>query len=93
MTQGLNATEQATRTKEWTLRMYLFEEGDVTKVHAVLHTDDNTLECRTTAQRNPHDVPVAEIGDEFAAGRALIHLGNQLVSAGYADAADKETGS
>jgi hypothetical protein len=92
MALGLNTTEQATRTKEWTLRMYLFEEGDVTKVHAVLHTGDDTLECRTTARRNPHDMPVAEIGDEFAAGRALIHLGNQLVSTGYADSADKETG-
>ncbi|MEV7782449.1 dsRBD fold-containing protein [Kitasatospora sp. NPDC088351] len=78
---------QPARTKRWTLRLDLFEEGDVTKVHAVLDTGDNTLESRTTARRNPHDDPVPEIGDEYAAGRALVDLGHQLLRAGVTDAA------
>jgi hypothetical protein len=79
------------RTKRWSLRLDLFEEGDTTKVHAVLETGDNTLESRTTAHRNPHDALVPEIGDEYAAGRALVDLGQQLLRAGQADAAGNDT--
>ncbi|MGW3045707.1 dsRBD fold-containing protein [Kitasatospora sp. NPDC001159] len=85
-----NTMRQKLRTKHWTLRLDLFEEGDVTKVHAVLDTGDNRLESRTTAHRNPHDPPVAEIGDEFAAGRALVDLGHRLLRAGTTDAAANE---
>ncbi|MEV6211867.1 dsRBD fold-containing protein [Kitasatospora sp. NPDC051914] len=79
-------TNTPMRTKTWTLRLDLFEEGDLTRVHAVLDTGDNRLESRTDAHRNPHDPPVPEIGDEYAAGRALVDLGNQLLRAGTADA-------
>ncbi|MFD5465661.1 dsRBD fold-containing protein [Kitasatospora sp. NPDC127059] len=75
------------RTKRWTLRLDLFEEGDTTKVHAVLDTGDTSLESRTTARRNPHDPPVPEIGDEYAAARALIDLGHRLLRAGLSDSA------
>lgn len=85
-----NTTPRNLRTKQWTLRLDLFEEGDVTKVHAVLDTGDNRLESRTTAHRNPHDPPAPEIGDEYAAARALIDLGNQLLRAGRTDAAANE---
>ncbi|MGK4585290.1 dsRBD fold-containing protein [Kitasatospora sp. HPMI-4] len=85
-----NTAAPKLRTKRWTLRLDLFEEDDVTKVHAVLDTGDNQLESRTTAHRNPHDPPVPEIGDEYAAGRALVDLGNQLLRAGTADAAANE---
>lgn len=78
------------RTKRWTLRLDLFEEGDATKVHAVLDTGDNTLEARTTAHRRPDDPPVPEIGDEYAAGRALAELARQLLHAGRTDAAANE---
>ncbi|MGW6914196.1 dsRBD fold-containing protein [Kitasatospora sp. NPDC054939] len=74
------------RTKRWNLRLDLFEEGDTTKVHAVLDTGDTTLETRTAANRSPNDPPVPEIGDEYAAGRALVELGHQLLRAGIADA-------
>lgn len=60
-------------------------------MHAVLDTGDNTLESRTTAHRNPHDDPVPEIGDEYAAGRALVDLGHQLLRAGRTDAAANDT--
>ncbi|GAA2822608.1 DUF1876 family protein [Kitasatospora sp. CM 4170] len=82
------------RTKRWALRLDLFEEEDVTKVHAVLDTGDNTLESRTEARRNPHDPPVPEIGDEYAAGRALVELGHLLLRSGMADAtANDRSGS
>ncbi|WP_406385961.1 dsRBD fold-containing protein [Streptomyces sp. NBC_01618] len=74
-------------SKQWSVRLDLFEEGDLTKVHAVLDTGDTTLRSRACAQRNPHDTPVPEIGDEYAAGRALIDLGNQLLRAGSTDSA------
>ncbi|GAA2740703.1 dsRBD fold-containing protein [Kitasatospora cinereorecta] len=83
-------TATPTRTKTWTLRVDLFEEGDVTKVHAVLDTGDNRLESHTEAHRNPHDPPVPEIGDEYAAGRALVDLGDQLLHFGVTDAAANE---
>ncbi|MFE5588249.1 dsRBD fold-containing protein [Kitasatospora sp. NPDC056531] len=85
-----NTTAQQLRTKRWTLRVDLFEEGDVTKVHAVLDSGDKRLESRTEAHRNPHDPPAPEIGDEYAAGRALIHLGQQLLRAGESDAVANE---
>ena len=88
-----SAQASTVRTKRWSLRLDLFEEGDVTKVHAVLDTGDNTLESRATAQRGRDDDPVPEIGDEFAAGRALVDLGQQLLRAGRADSAANDTGS
>jgi hypothetical protein len=74
------------RTKEWQLRLELTEDGDATTVHAVLDTGDGVLESRTSARRNPQDPQVAQIGDEFAAGRALVELGHQLLRAGTAEA-------
>ncbi|GAA1222089.1 hypothetical protein GCM10009665_10380 [Kitasatospora nipponensis] len=92
-TTSVPADAPTLRTKRWSLRLDLFEEGDVTKVHAVLDTGDNTLESRTTARRNPDDPPVAEIGDEYAAGRALVDLGQQLLRAGRADSQTNATGA
>jgi hypothetical protein len=85
MAQQTAATAGHART--WTLRLDIFEKDeDTTSVHAVLDTGDNRLVSRTTAHRNPSDPPVPEIGDEYAAGRALMALGRQLVDAGAADA-------
>jgi hypothetical protein len=79
-----------TRTKRWTLQLDLFEEGDLTKVHAVLDMDGGKLEAHASARRSPHDNPAPEIGDEFAAGRALVDLGHQLLRAGTTDAASED---
>jgi hypothetical protein len=88
---GILMTQQtadtAGRTRTWHLSLDIFEEDeDTTTVHAVLDTGDNQLVSRTTAHRNPHDRPVPEIGDEYAAGRALLALGRDLLEAGAADA-------
>lgn len=85
MTTTADAAEH--RTKQWALHLQLFEEGDLTTAHVVLDTGDNTLRSRATAHRGPNDPSVPEIGDEFAAGRALVDLGHQLLRAGTTDAA------
>ncbi|PWI45095.1 hypothetical protein CK485_05790 [Streptomyces sp. ICBB 8177] len=72
-------------TKEWALRLDIYEEGDTTRAHARLDTHDNVLEAVAEARRNPHDRAVPEIGDEIAAGRAMIALGERLVRAGASD--------
>ena len=42
-------------TKEWTLRLHLFEEGPRTAARLVLDTGDTTLEAHGEAHRDPHD--------------------------------------
>ncbi|SHN02491.1 dsRBD fold-containing protein [Actinacidiphila paucisporea] len=77
------------RTKTWTLNLEIAEENrDATTVRAALDTGDHTLRTRTTAVRNPEDPPMPVIGDEYAAGRALLDLGRQLLSEATASAAD-----
>jgi hypothetical protein len=73
-------------TKTWNVRVDISEEGDVTRVHAVLDTGDNALRADAVSRRNPDDRPFPEIGEEFAAGRALTNLGHQLLHAGDTDA-------
>lgn len=86
MTQEKSASPA--RTKTWTLRMEVVEEDDdVTMVDAALDTGDRTLTTRSSAHRNPHDPPMPSIGDEYAAGRALLDLGKQLLREGTTDAA------
>lgn len=73
-------------TKTWNVRIDIDEEGDVTRVHAVLDAGDTRLHSSASSRRDPVDQPVPEIGDEFAAGRALVQLGHQLLRAGNSDA-------
>ncbi|MFB7663155.1 dsRBD fold-containing protein [Kitasatospora sp. NPDC056138] len=73
---------QPPHSTEWTVRLRLTEEGDLTQAHLVLNTGANIIEAAAEAHRSPHDPPVTVIGDELAAGRALIELGHRLVHAG-----------
>jgi hypothetical protein len=67
-------------TKQWEVKINISEEGKDTHVRAVLTTmDGTTIEGVGHARRNPRDRAVPEIGDELAAGRALIDLGHRLV--------------
>jgi uncharacterized Zn-binding protein involved in type VI secretion len=60
-------------TKQWGVRIDISEAGDNTHVRAVLSTmSGTTVEGVGHARRNPRDRLVPEIGDELAAGRALI---------------------
>ncbi|WP_181387504.1 DUF1876 domain-containing protein [Streptomyces sp. Act143] len=65
--------------KQWTVHIYISEEGDETHARAVLATRDTSkLTGRGLARRNPIDRPIPEIGDELAASRALEDLAIRL---------------
>jgi hypothetical protein len=89
MTQQMDqSTVRPPHTRTWRLRLDIFEENDdATTAHAVLDTGDNVLDSRATARRNPHDPPAPEIGDEYAAGRALLEMGRRLLGEATTDAA------
>ena len=63
----------------WHVTLNVFDHEDGTAAHAVLTTDDGTVEGHGHARRNPSDVDVPEIGDEVAAARALHDLGVELL--------------
>lgn len=67
-------------TKRWGVQIDISEDGKDTHVRAVLTTMNGmVIEGAGHARRNPRDRAVPEIGDELAAGRALIELGHRLV--------------
>jgi hypothetical protein len=75
--------------KTWTVRVDVFEEGDSTVAHAVLHGEAPTpLEEEGKAVRKPEDPPVPEIGDEVAVSRALRRLADRLMSTASGDLSD-----
>ncbi|MCW7943057.1 hypothetical protein AAW14_13680 [Streptomyces hygroscopicus] len=73
--------------KEWRLSLYLSEHDPATTARVVLDTGDNVLESCAEAHRSPYDEAVPEIGDELAAGRALISLGRELLRSAEGDIA------
>jgi hypothetical protein len=80
-----------THVKSWRVDVYLYEGGNDTAAHAVLHTDAPThLDSRGEAHRNPHDQSVPEIGDEVAAARALRRLADRLLGVASDDIAALE---
>ncbi len=74
-----------TRTGEWTVRLYFFEEDRTTKARVVLDTGTTSLTGHGRARCQPEDVDVPEIGDELAASRAMSDLAAQLMKAAYDD--------
>ncbi|WP_030925003.1 DUF1876 domain-containing protein [Streptosporangium amethystogenes] len=65
--------------KQWTVQIYITEEGDDTSARALLTTKDDThLTGIGHARRNPVDQSVPEIGDELAVARALADLAERL---------------
>lgn len=73
-------------TDEWKVRLRLFEDDDgTTKAHVVLDTGTTAITARGTAHCHPADRNVPEIGDELAAGRAMIDLAHQLLQTAERD--------
>jgi hypothetical protein len=72
-------------TREWKVRLYLFEDEGTTKARVVLDTGTTSLTGHGAAHCNPADTDVPEIGDELAVGRALNDLGRQLVTVAEQD--------
>jgi hypothetical protein len=73
-------------TAQWNVRLHLFEDDDgTTKAHVVLDTGTSALSAQGSARCHPADANVPEIGDELAAGRAMIDLAHQLLSTAERD--------
>ncbi|MEE1938958.1 DUF1876 domain-containing protein [Streptomyces sp. TRM 70361] len=72
-------------TRDWEVRLHLFEDGTTTKAHAVLDIGNTAVTGQGTARRNPHDRDIPEIGDELAAGRAMNDLAHKLLSIAQTD--------
>ncbi|MET8582369.1 DUF1876 domain-containing protein [Streptomyces collinus] len=73
-------------TGQWKVRLDFFEDDDgTTKAHLVMDTGTTALTGHGTAHRHPADPDVPEIGDELAAGRALIDLAHQLLETAERD--------
>ncbi|MGW7529643.1 dsRBD fold-containing protein [Streptomyces sp. NPDC054783] len=73
-------------TAQWRVRLDLSEDDDgTTKAHVVLDTGTTALSARGSAHCHPADMNVPEIGDELAAGRAMVDLAHQLLSAAERD--------
>ncbi|MER8007505.1 DUF1876 domain-containing protein [Streptomyces sp. NPDC094149] len=67
------------QAKQWTVQIFISEDGDETHARAVLTTRDTaTVTGRGVARKNPVDRPIPEIGDELAASRALEDLAIRL---------------
>jgi hypothetical protein len=73
--------------RRWRVDVFVDEIDDrTTHAEARLFTDDEThLVGRGQARRDPHDRAVPEVGDEIAAGRALLDLAHALLGAAEAD--------
>jgi hypothetical protein len=65
--------------KQWTVEIYISEEGDATTARAVLTNEEGAHVTGVgDAHRNPADQQVPEIGDELATARALADLAERL---------------
>ena len=72
--------------RQWTVEIFLFEDDGNTSANAVLTTDaGNVVRASGTARRGDADPLVPEIGDEFAAGRALGKLSQSLLGLAVQD--------
>lgn len=76
--------------REWPIKLYFFEEEGETQARVVLKAQAGRLESVGEARCAPSDFDVPEIGDEVAAGRALIALGTTLLRGSEADIEEVE---
>ncbi|WP_191841549.1 dsRBD fold-containing protein [Catellatospora chokoriensis] len=75
-------------TKHWTVDITIDDDGSGrTQAHARLDTGATTPTMRGDgrAARSRFDEDVPAIGDELAAGRALVELGQRLLAQADAD--------
>ncbi|MEQ4724197.1 dsRBD fold-containing protein [Nonomuraea sp. B19D2] len=75
-------------SKQWTVQIYLAEEGDETSARAVLITrGGGRVDGLGRRRRTPADAWVPEIGDELAASRALADLADKVAAIARQDQA------
>lgn len=81
-------------TRSWSVDILIGQRDGHTHAQARLHTGDRThLTGTGTARRDPHDDDVPEIGQELAAARALLALGERLLAAAVDDIAGAADGA
>ena len=79
--------------KEWSVRIFISEHDGRTHAEARLDTGAGTHLIGTgSAHLSPKDHDVPEIGDEFAAGRALADLSRRLLQTADDDVEEEATG-
>jgi hypothetical protein len=78
-------SEPYAHATDWPAHILLVETDGETSARAVLDTDDRSIQGTGTAVRNPVDFEVEQIGEELAAGRALVDLGRRLLGLSEAD--------
>ncbi|GGT88858.1 DUF1876 domain-containing protein [Actinomadura citrea] len=67
------------KAKEWSVELYITEDGMDTVAQAILFSGGERKSTgRGHARRNPVDREVPEIGDELAVSRALADLADRL---------------
>jgi hypothetical protein len=66
-------------SREWNIRVFIYENEGTTTARAVLDTGETTLTGRGVARCSPEDVDIPKIGDELACSRAMAELGRQLM--------------
>lgn len=69
----------AEHAKRWRVNVFLFEDENETAANVVLETGATTVHGVGSARRRPSDPEVEGIGEELAAGRAMIDLGRRLL--------------
>jgi len=72
-------SELHAHTTHWPAHVLLVEKDGETVARAALETGSTSIHGTGTAARNPADFEVEQIGEELAAGRALIDLGRRLL--------------
>jgi len=70
----------ASQPKRWQVSLAVTGHGNtMTRAHVTAYTGAFSVQCYGEAHRHPAEADVPVIGDEVAAGRALIALGNELL--------------
>lgn len=73
-------------TREWQVRISIFESGDDTEARVALVADaPHQLSARGSSHRSGRDPADAGIGDEVAVARALRQLADELLDAAGRD--------
>jgi hypothetical protein len=81
-------TPASTQPKRWQVSLSVTGHGNsLTRAHVTAYTGSASLHCYGEAHRRPDEADRPVIGDEVAAGRALIALGNQLLRSAEQDLA------
>lgn len=79
--------------KQWSVEIHIDEIDEETHARAVLVVPERTaVQGSGNARLNPADRPVPAIGDELAAGRALVDLGHRILQLAAADVAEATAG-